>query len=128
MQNNKEKINYLIFYFRFLYAFHNRDFRTAFRKTLCRSFICCQERRRASLASSIGLPPATPSGESQRTNANMKHNRIIRSIANMKDRQITNKNNLNSLGNDLNSLGNAALDISNGNLASGVSSKRNSCL
>ncbi|CAF1562124.1 unnamed protein product [Rotaria magnacalcarata] len=50
----------------FLYAFHNRDFRTAFRKTLCKYFVCCRQRR-ASKSSNIPLPPATPSVEMQRT-------------------------------------------------------------
>ncbi len=109
------------FYFRFLYAFHNRDFRLAFQKTLSRYFVCCRPRR-PSLSSSIALPPPTPSGESQRTSSNirqLKNNRLIRSIGNINDRKMINKNNL--------SIGNA----SNGNLTSGeynLSSKRNSCL
>ncbi|CAF0854346.1 unnamed protein product [Rotaria sp. Silwood1] len=108
----------------FLYAFHNRNFRTAFKKTLSRSFVCCRERR-ASTTSSIALPPATPSGESQRTSTNMrrlKKSNFIRSITSINERQIRNKNNL-SRG--------KVLEASNGNLSGGEnssSSKRNSCL
>jgi len=50
----------------FLYAFHNKDFREAFRKTLSRYFGCCRQRR-TSTSSAIPLPPATPSGEFSRT-------------------------------------------------------------
>ncbi|CAF2856850.1 unnamed protein product [Rotaria sp. Silwood2] len=109
----------------FLYAFHNRNFRTAFKKTLSRSFVCCR-RRRASTTSSIALPPATPSGESQKTSTNMrrlKKNNIIRSITSINERPIRNKNNL--------SRGNIVLEVSNGNLSGGEnssSSKRISCL
>jgi hypothetical protein len=106
--------------FRFLYAFHNRDFRLAFQKTLsrCRYCVCCRQRRASSCSS---LPPPTPSGEAQRTSTNMKrlkNNKLLRSIASINDRQIINANNL-------------SLGTSNGNLTAGgysLSSKRNSCL
>ncbi len=94
----------------------------AFQKTLRRGCVCLRHRR-SSTASSLGLPPATPSGESRRTSANIKrfkNNKLIRSI---NGRQGINPNNL--------SLGNAALVASNGNLTvlgHNLSSKRNSCL
>ena len=49
--------------FRFLYAFHNKDFRHAFQKTLSKYFICCRQRRKSTGSAGIPLPPATPSGE-----------------------------------------------------------------
>ncbi|CAF3686810.1 unnamed protein product [Rotaria sordida] len=109
----------------FLYAFHNRNFRVAFKKTLSRYFVCCRKRR-ASTASSVALPPATPSGESQRTSSNMRrlrNHKVIRSISSINERQILNKNNR--------SPGNIVLEASNGNLSgaeNSSSSKRNSCL
>ncbi|CAF1048510.1 unnamed protein product [Adineta steineri] len=50
----------------FLYAFHNKDFDSAFKKTLSKRFGCFDQRRTS--ASSCGpLPPATPTGESSNT-------------------------------------------------------------
>jgi hypothetical protein len=97
----------------------------AFQKTLRRGCVCCRQRR-SSTASSLGLPPATPSGESRRTSANinrLKNNELMLSVTNINDRPVINPNNL--------SLGNAVLQASNGNLTIGetsLSSKRNSCL
>jgi hypothetical protein len=97
----------------------------AFKKTLRRGCICCLPQR-SSPSNSLGLPPATPSGESRRTSSNLnrlKNNKLIRSITNIGSRQVITSNNL--------SLGNAALEASNGNLTIGgtsLSSKRNSCL
>ncbi|CAF2132095.1 unnamed protein product [Rotaria magnacalcarata] len=106
----------------FLYAFHNRNFRVAFKKTLSRYFVCCRGRR-ASTTSSIGFPPATPSGESHANMKRLKKSKMIRSLASINDRPSMNKQKL--------SRGNVALEASNGNLTAGEnssSSKRNSCL
>ncbi|CAF4972479.1 unnamed protein product, partial [Rotaria magnacalcarata] len=106
----------------FLYAFHNRNFRVAFKKTLSRYFVCCRGRR-ASTTSSIGFPPATPSGESHANMKRLKKSKMIRSLASINDRPSMNKQKL--------SRGNIALETSNGNLTAGEnssSSKRNSCL
>ncbi|UJR23658.1 hypothetical protein I4U23_026642 [Adineta vaga] len=109
----------------FLYAFHNRDFRIAFQKTLSRYFGCCNPRR-ASIASSTILSPPTPSGDSQKSSINInrfKNHKIIRSLASINDQHMIHSNNLR--------LGNASSERSNGNLTvrdSSLSSKRNSCL
>lgn len=108
----------------FLYAFHNRDFRLAFKKTLGRCCICCRQRRQ-STGSGAGLP-STPNVDSRRGSTNLKrlkNNKLLRSIASINDRQKSNSNFL--------SHGNQTLDTSNGNLTGGgysLSSKRNSCL
>ena len=111
-----------LFVFRFLYAFHNREFRLAFKKTLRRYFVCCR-RRRESISSISGVA-ATPSGEFQRANMKRIHtNQYLRSSISVHDRQSLNPNHL--------SLGNSALNASNGNLTTrenSLSSKRNSCL
>ncbi len=115
------------FYFsRFLYAFHNKDFRRAFQKTLSKYIICCRERR-TSTSSSIPLPPATPSGEIQRTGSHkqkVKRNKPKnRSKTNPNEEKITITNPL--IG------GNHGLETSNGNITAGensTSSKHNSCL
>jgi hypothetical protein len=107
--------------FRFLYAFHNRDFRNAFQKTLSPYFVCCRKRR-ASTTSSLGFPPATPSGESQRASANIRkiiNNKRIRSLANINEQQIINPTNVSSH------------EALNGNINDGensISLKRDSCL
>lgn len=112
-------------FIRFLYAFHNRDFRLAFKKTLGRCCICCRQRR-PSAGSASGLPPPTPSIDSRRASTNLKrlkNNKLLRSIASIHERQKSSSN--------LHSHGNATLDTSNGNLTGGgysLSSKRNSCL
>ncbi|CAF1399874.1 unnamed protein product [Adineta steineri] len=109
----------------FLYAFHNKDFRIAFQKTLSRYFGCCHPRR-SSIASSNIFSAPTPSGDSTKTTVTirqLKNNKLIRSLANMNNRQITNSHHLR--------LANAGLEASNGNLTIGgisLSSKRNSCL
>ena len=59
---------------RFLYAFHNKDFRDAFQKTLSKYFVCCRQRRRNN---AMPLPPCTPIRElpkasSNRPNVNRK--------------------------------------------------------
>lgn len=124
-------------FFRVLYAFHNRNFRVAFKKTLSRYFVCCRGRRK-STTSSAALPPATPSGESQRPSANIKRlkkTKIIRSLTSIYDRpSINDRSSMNdrpSMNKNPLSRGNNVLGASNGNLAAGeysLSSKRNSCL
>ncbi|CAF1641984.1 unnamed protein product, partial [Adineta ricciae] len=109
----------------FLYAFHNRDFRIAFQKTLSRYFGCCHPRR-ASIASSTILSPPTPSGDSQKSSINInrfKNSQILRSIVSIHDRPTTHSNNLK--------IGDSSVGVSNGNLTvrdNSLSSKRNSCL
>ena len=85
----------------------------AFQKTL-RRCVCCRQRRLS--AASLAQPPATPSGESRRTSANINRWKT------------SNKLTVNSTHL---SLANASLEASNGNLTVGrlsSSSKRNSCV
>lgn len=118
----------LLFCFRFLYAFHNKDFHTAFRKTLSKYFICCRERR-TSTSSSIPLPPATPSGETQRTSLRRKNRgnkkSKIRSKSTPNDRKSSNTNQSIRTNNN-------GLETSNGTTAgrenSSTSTKPNSYL
>ena len=112
--------------FSFLYAFHNKDFRNAFRKTLSKYIICCRQRR-TSTSSCIPLPPATPSGEIQRTGSNKQKARNKktkkRSKSNINEPQAANATKLIR--------GNNGLETSNGNATVGENStspKRNSCL
>jgi len=113
--------------FRFLYAFHNKDFRHAFQKTLSKYIICCRERR-TSTSSSIPLPPATPSGEIQRTGSNkQKASRNKKS----KNRSKTNLNEQNIPTTNKLIEGNNGVETLNGSLTGGensTSSKHNACL
>jgi hypothetical protein len=106
----------------FLYAFHNKDFDHAFKKTLSKYFICCRQRR-TSTSSAIPLPPATPSGEIQRTSSKKQKARNKKSKANIDEQKITTNNNLIPDNN--------GIETSNGNLTgieNSTSSKYNSCL
>jgi hypothetical protein len=112
---------------RFLYAFHNKDFRNAFQKTLSKYIICCRERR-TSTSSSIPLPPATPSGENHRSNSNKQKAAKNKKT---KDRSKTNLNEQQIIHTNKLTRGNNGLETSNGNLTAGensASSKHNSCL
>ena len=114
-------------FLRFLYAFHNKDFRLAFQKTLNRYFICCRQRR-TSTSSANPLPPATPSGDNQRTGSKKQKGRNKKSKTRSKttitdEEKITTNNKL--------ILDNNGIDTPNGNLTGGensISSKHNSCL
>ncbi len=119
------KISIFLF-LRFLYAFHNKDFRRAFQKTLSKYFICCRQRR-TSTSSAIPLPPATPSAEIQRTGSNKKKARNkkskTRSKANVDEQKITTTDKLIPDNN--------GMETPNGNVIGGensTSSKHNSCL
>lgn len=110
----------------FLYAFHNKDFNTAFRKTLSKYVICCRERR-TSTSSSIPLPPATPSGETHRTSSRRKNGRNkkfkIRSKSSPNDQKSSNTNRSTRTNN--------GLEVSNGVATGGensTSSKPNAYL
>lgn len=108
--------------FRFLYAFHNKDFRDAFQKTLRKYFICCRKRR-TSTSSSIPLPPATPSGELQR-GSSKKHKAKKKKAKSSSTTDANEQQTLQTRGNN-------GLETSNGNLTGGensTSSKHNSCL
>lgn len=114
-----------IFYsFRFLYAFHNKDFRHAFHKTLCKYFVCCRERR-TSTSSALPLPPATPSGEYQRTGPNRHAARTIK----IRNNSTPNINEQNLINTNTQAQGNNGLETLNGNVTDGensTSSKQNS--
>ncbi|UJR25238.1 hypothetical protein I4U23_006590 [Adineta vaga] len=110
----------------FLYAFHNKDFRAAFRKTLSKYIICCRERRASTNSTSV-LPPATPSGETTRMCSSIpkvKHKKKKNRIkSNPREERLIDSNRLINITNDI--------QVSNGNLPAGenmISSKRNSCV
>ncbi|CAF0932916.1 unnamed protein product [Adineta ricciae] len=110
----------------FLYAFHNKDFRFAFRKTLSKYIICCRERRASTNSMSI-LPPATPSGDGTRScmsKPKSQHKQF-------KNRLKTNPKGTNALTSTRLLNNHNDIQASNGNLTVGesaISSKRNSCL
>ncbi|CAF0936490.1 unnamed protein product [Rotaria sordida] len=103
----------------FLYAFHNKDFRNAFQKTLSPYIVCCRQRR-ASTCSAIGLglPPSTFSGEMQKTNSNKQKARI----KNIKKNSKTNKNQYELTNINKFTQGKNGLETSNGNITGGDNS------
>ncbi|CAF0731476.1 unnamed protein product [Rotaria sp. Silwood1] len=100
----------------FLYAFHNKDFRHAFQKTLSPYIVCCRQRR-ASTCSAIALP-RTPSGEMQRTGSNRQKTRTKNTKKNSK----TNRNEQKLTNTNKFTQGNNGLETSNGNITGGENS------
>ena len=120
-------LNIFFYSLRFLYAFHNKDFRRAFQKTLSKYIVCCRSRR-ASTSSALPLPPATPSGENPRTGSNKQKAKKNKKSKNRSKTKSTEPNTVDT--NKINQENNG-IDGSNGNLSAGensTSSKRNSCL
>lgn len=108
--------------FSFLYAFHNRDFRLAFEKTLTKYFVCFRRCRRKS-PNHIAFPSTSLNNDFKSKNAQDPMCKNENYQRNSNDSKIPTNNKL--------SIGNIALQTSNGNLISrenSISSKCHSCL
>jgi len=106
----------------FLYAFHNRDFRLAFEKTLTKYFVCFRRCRRKP-ANHIAFPSTSLNNDFKSKNAQDPMCKNEKYQRNSNDSKLPANNKL--------SIGNIALQTSNGNLISrenSISSKCHSCL